>query len=223
MVLWAAAAKRAAAAVVIVHPLVLVRRMKNAALIMIILAGLGAAGCMGHPVTPKSNSGVEQARAFKRFPVYYAGDKIAGLPLTSVNRDPVTAPPGTPTAPKIRRAGGISSFDFTYGSCTISTGTEGSCSLPLSIQVYPACVRYLGLYKGFPVPMNTRIRGAPAAYFEGGYRLEIQTGTTTIVIFGNRSRMRAAVAALRGLNVPVGPGAKLPHPAPGALDGSLPC
>jgi len=98
--------------------------------------------------------------------------------------------------------------------------------LPLSIQVWPACARYPALYgqgPGSPVPKKTRIRGVPAAYFEGGYRLEIQTVASTIVIFGGRSRMRAAVAALEGLNVNVGPGQKLPPPVRGALDGSLPC
>ena len=76
---------------------------------------------------------------------------------------------------------------------------------------------------GGPVPRKTRIRGVPAAYFEGGYRLEIQTGESTVVIFGSRSRIRAAIAALEGLNVGIGPGQDLPPPAPGALDGSLPC
>lgn len=201
--------------------------MRNAALVTIVLAALGGGGCNGQPakLKLKSNSGTEQARAYKRFPVYYAGEKVAGLPLTAVNREPVTAPPGTPTAPKIRRAGGVSSFDFIYGSCDIPSVGEG-CSLPLTIQVWPACARYPALYgggPGSPVPKKTRIRGVPAAYFEGGYRLEIQTGASTVVIFGGRSKMRAAVAALEGLNVNVRPGQKLPQPVPGALDGSLPC
>ena len=200
--------------------------MRSAALITVILASLGGVGCKGQPVKLKSNSSLEEARRYQRFPVYYAGDKVAGLPLTSVNRDPVTAPAGTPVAPKLRRAGNVNSFDFTYGSCVIPSGGEGSCSLPLSIQVYPACARYPALYgsgPGSPVPKKTHIRGVPAAYFEGGYRLEIQTGASTIVIFGGRSRMRAAVAALEGLNVEVRPGQDLPPPVPGALDGSLPC
>jgi hypothetical protein len=58
---------------------------------------------------------------------------------------------------------------------------------------------------------------------EGGYRLEIQTGASTVVIFGRRDRMQKAVDALEGLNVPVEAGAPLPSPVPGALDGTLPC
>src|SRR5688572_21640374 len=175
--------------------------MKSGALIASVFAALGAGGCEEQPVKLKSSASVDQARTFERFPVYYAGEEVAGLPLTAVNRDPVTAPPGTPTAPKIQQAGGTSSFDFAYGSCVIPSGST-SCSLPLSIQVWPACARYPALYgqgPGSPIPSKTRIRGVPAAYFEGGYRLEIQTGASTIVIFANRSRMRAAVAALEGL------------------------
>src|SRR5207245_527701 len=66
-----------------------------------VIAALVTGGCSGHPVELKSNFSVAQARAFGGFPVYYAGEKVAGLPLTSVWRDPVTAPPGTPVARKL--------------------------------------------------------------------------------------------------------------------------
>jgi hypothetical protein len=201
--------------------------VKGAARNTIILAALIGGGCSEDAAKVKVDPGIEQTRSFKSFPVYYAGEEVAGLPLTSVHREPVTAPPRTPVAPKLRRKRGqVMSFDFAYGSCSVAGG-EGGCSLPLSIQVWPACARYPALYDwgpfAGPTPRKTRIRGVPAAYFEGGYRLEIQTGASTIVIFGNRKRMRAAVAALQGLNVDVGPDEKLPPPVPGALDGSLPC
>jgi hypothetical protein len=57
---------------------------------------------------------------------------------------------------------------------------------------------------GSPTADETTVRGVPAAYFEGGNRLEIQTGTSTVVIFANHP---ATVAdALRGVNndVPTG-------------------
>jgi len=172
----------------------------------------------------KSNYSVEQARHFRDFPLYYAGAEVGGLPLSSVNRTPVTAPPRTPVAKKLGGAGRRYSVDFTYGSCPIASAEEG-CSLPLSIQVWPACARYLALYDGplSPKPRRTKVRGAPAAYFEGGYRLEVQTGEATIVIFGRKDRMRQAVEALSGLNTNVRRGERLPAPAPGALDGSLGC
>jgi len=172
----------------------------------------------------KSNYNVEQARSFREFPLYYAGSEVAGLPLSSVNRTLVTAPPGTPVAKKLRAGGRHHTIDFTYGSCSLASA-EGGCSLPLSIQVWPACARYLALYEGplSPKPQRTRVRTAPAAHFEGGYRLEIQTGEATIVIFGRKDRMRQAVKALSGLNTNVRSGERLPAPAPGALDGSLDC
>jgi hypothetical protein len=55
--------------------------------------------------------------------------------------------------------------------------------------------------------------GVPAAYFEGGNRLEIQTGNSTVVIFANRP---ATVAhALRGVNSNFPPGVDLPAPGLG--------
>jgi hypothetical protein len=75
-----------------------------------------------------------------------------------------------------------------------------------------------------PEPRMTRVRGTTAAFFEGGTRLEIQTGTTTVVIFAFSKRKALAVAeSLRGVNVPVSVCDRLPPPAPGALEGSLPC
>jgi hypothetical protein len=68
------------------------------------------------------------------------------------------------------------------------------------------------------------VRGVPAAYYEDGRRLEIQTGTSTVVIFGRKQAEVVTVAdALRGRNVPVRARDNLPAPAAGALDGSLRC
>ena len=202
--------------------------MRSAALLAPLVL-FAPAGCTDDRPKPdqlalNSNYSVEQAKEFREFPVYYAGTEVAGLPLSSVNRTRVTAPPGTAVAKKLAARGEVDSVDFTYGSCPLRSADEG-CSIPLTIQVWPACARYPALYDGgfSPKPQPTTIRGVPAAYFEGGYRLEIQTGASTIVIFGNRGRMRRAVAALSGLNTSVKPGEPLPVPVRGALDGSLAC
>src|SRR5215475_12710766 len=206
--------------------------MKSAALISVTaLTAILAGGCNEHRVEGgrsvelRSNYSVEQARRFHGFDLYYAGAEVAGLPLTAVTRDPVTAPPGTAVARKLRHTSGLSSIDFLYGSCVVPEGSEGGCGLPLDIQVWPACARYPALYVGplAPEPKPTRIRGVPAAYFEGGHRLEIQTGDATIVIFGGKRLIRKAVNALEGLNVRVPAGNELPPPVRGALDGSLAC
>jgi hypothetical protein len=115
---------------------------------------------------------------------------------------------------------------FLYGSCELPRG-EGGCSLPVSISNEPACSRNLSMYgQGFGSPSlhRTRIRGTEAALLEGGSHIEIQTGTTTVVIFAFSKRSALAVArSLRGVNVPVSESDSLPRPAPGALQGKVAC
>jgi hypothetical protein len=71
---------------------------------------------------------------------------------------------------------------------------------------------------------SSTVRGVPAAYFAADPRLELYTGTVTIVIFGaGRTQLLAAAAALRGVNRDVGEGERLPEPAAGAIAGKLTC
>src|ERR1700694_1197533 len=130
--------------------------MKSAALTSIVIAAIISGGCNKHAVKLKSNSNehavklkgnysAARAKTFHRFPVYYAGNEVAGIPLTAVNQDPITAPPGTAMARKISRVRRPSTIDFSYGSCVVPFGGE-SCGLPLDIQVWPACARYPALY-----------------------------------------------------------------------------
>ena len=82
------------------------------------------------------------------------------------------------------------------------------------------------MYNGSLSPKRDvkRVRGTTAAFFEGGSRLEIQTGTTTVVIFALSKRKALAVArSLRGLNADVSPREPLPPPARGALAGTVRC
>jgi hypothetical protein len=113
-----------------------------------------------------------------------------------------------------------------YGTCEIPAGDEGGCSLPVSVSNEPACSRNLSMYGGALSPKAhlTRVRGTTAAFFEGGSRLEIQTGTTAVVIFAfSRSEALSVARNLRGLNVPVSETDRLPSPVPGAVDGTLRC
>ena len=95
--------------------------------------------------------------------------------------------------------------------------------------VWPACVRNPAVYARnrspvAPRPVPSTIRGVPAAGFEEGRRLEIQTGMSTVVVFGPTPQFARALAAeLRGLNVAVERGAPLPPPAPGVVNESLSC
>jgi hypothetical protein len=184
------------------------------------VAGVVLAGMFGYlggstTVHPKGNYSVSEARSYKGFPVFYPGESINGHRLSAVSRDPL--------GPMRRNQ---ESVLFMYGSCEIPAGNEGGCSLPVSVSNEPACSRNLSMYSGALSPKVhlTRVRGTTAAFFEGGSRLEIQTGTTTVVIFAFSKRKALAVAEnLRGLNVPVSAGDPLPRPAPGAVEGTLPC
>lgn len=159
----------------------------------------------------RGNSTVSEAKQFRGFPVFYAGRDVNGYELALVRRQSL--------GPMRKDQ---ESFGFTYGTCE---GGNDACNFPVEISNEPACSRNLAMYGPLsPVPHRARLRGAPAAFFEGGSRIEIQTGTTTVVIFAFSRREALEVARnLRGVNTPVGIGQVLPPPAPGALQGKVPC
>jgi hypothetical protein len=118
-------------------------------------------------------------------------------------------------------------LSFLYGKC--KADGDAGCQPPLEAQNWAACERNLSTYRltprGDPVPRKTlTVRGVPAALFEDGFRLEIYTGKTTVVIFGtDASRIRRAGEALRSVDGTVGPQDRLPPPVPGAVQGALKC
>jgi hypothetical protein len=164
-----------------------------------------------HLAPIQSNYSVEKAKAFTRFPIYYAGDSVTGYALTAVEHDSHPA----------------EAISFLYGDCTPPMDSkghyDGGCALPVEVQVWTACFRNPSLYggQGSPTPNETTVRGVPAAYYEGGRRLEIQTGTSTVVIFADSPATIAA--ALRGVNNSVPTEVDLPAPAAGAMTGDLKC
>jgi hypothetical protein len=164
---------------------------------------------------PKSNFSLEHARAVSDRPVYYAGDRVDGLPLVAV----------------LRRNDTADFMSFVYGDCLVSGPT--GCAPPVEVQVWHACKRHFGLYNQpipgtpipeAPIPELKTVRGVPAAVFEDGLRLEIHTGKSLIVIFADsRERTEQVANALEGLNVGISKGAQLTKPAAGAVEGKLPC
>jgi hypothetical protein len=157
------------------------------------------------------NYSASEAARSRDIPVFYAGRNANGYELSAVLRDPSGMGGNDPA-----------SIEFIYGTCDRSG--EG-CAPPIEIANEPACRRNLSLYGPLSsVPHRTRVRGTTAAFFEGGSRLEIQTGTTTVVIFAFSKREVLSVARnLRGLNVPISMSDRLPPPAPGAVEGTLRC
>jgi hypothetical protein len=127
----------------------------------------------------------------------------------------------------LRREDAANYVSFVYGEC--EARNEVGCAPPGEVQVWPACLRNPAVYVRnrspvAPRPVPATVRGVPAAIFEDGHRLELQTGTSTVVVFGETPPfVRALAAGLRGVNVAIAHGAPLPAPAPGALEGSLGC
>jgi hypothetical protein len=122
--------------------------------------------------------------------------------------------------------------EVSYGDCHAAPGN--TCSLPLTVQSWPACERNLSLYDRYPGPVDAdppqhtslSIRGVPAASFNDGEWLEVYTGDTTIVIFGQTEQLQEAAAnALVGTDDgdKVTASEELPDPEPGATSGQLSC
>lgn len=164
--------------------------------VLVSVVGLGGAPGPGLPAPTE-------------FPLYDAGESVDGLPLTAV----------------LRRNGAAQHVSFVYGDCTPADDT--GCPPPVEVQVWPACRRNLHLYKGgrsgTPLPERTTVRGAPAAFLEDGLRLELQASRSTIVVFaGSRAQVLRVARALREVGKSAD-GADLTPPAPGAVEGTLPC
>ena len=184
--------------------------------VLLVGAAVIAASSSGSPdgqaQRGKSNFSIAQARSFADYPLYYAGDDVAGLPLNYVLRQPIN---------RMQE-----SVSFIYGDCTPSP--HAGCAPPVEIQIWPACIRNPSIFKGpapyAPVSEAATVRGVPAAFFEGGHRLEIQTGTSTVVVFGaERSQVSTVVTQLQGVNVEVEPAQELPAAEQAALAGTLKC
>ncbi len=156
-------------------------------------------------VRPRGNTSLGQARAFRRYPLYFAGEAAAGHRLEAVIRTHRTSP-----APHTE-------FSFIYGRCR-AIGGQG-CAPPLTILLWPACYRYETRYA---IPRNEHgvIRDVPARTSREFRRLELYPAGTTIIINGgglkSRAQLLEVARRLRGVNVPLPPPASLPARPPHA-------
>jgi hypothetical protein len=162
---------------------------------------------------------VSSLRSFRNFPLYWLGTSVEGFPLRVIG-DRLDKPfPG-----ETHRANYIS---FIYGAC--QTPFNDGCAAPVEVQVWPACERALADYRLYPdgpaLPHeDLTVRGAPAAAFDDGRRLELYSGRVTIVIFGyDADAMKGLASHLRGANNGLGEQDDLPPPAAGSRSGSLQC
>jgi hypothetical protein len=159
----------------------------------------------GQLVRPRGNTSLTQARAFRGYPLYFAGETAAGYQLEAVVRIDRTSP-----APHTE-------FSFVYGSCRSIRGQ--ACTPPLAILLWPACYRYETRYS---IPPRERrvVRDVPARTLRGFRRLELYPAGTTIIINGaalkSEAQLLGVARRLRGVNVPLRPAASLPARPPHA-------
>jgi hypothetical protein len=195
-------------------------RVIAALAVVLVVGGLAVAAGSGSPpaggvaadrqAPPRGRSSLREARGIDDFAVYFAGETIAGLPLSAVEE----------------RAGDARYVSFLYGDCRAED--HQGCALPLEIQTWPACARSLALYDAAdpyaPKPERARVRGAPSGLLDEGRQLELQTRDSTVVIFGESSALvNRAAAGLRGVNNADAPGEPLRPPVAAALEGDPPC
>lgn len=133
---------------------------------------------------------------------------------------------------------------YIYSDCGLipelqPPGAFIDCPNVLEIQTWPTCERSLADYEldpGVPLPQEPlgMRRGVPAFAFDAGNRVELFTGSSTVVIFAAEPhRIASVVAALRPAPPATPPASPVAHtgaaigdlPAPslGAMTGSLSC
>lgn len=174
-------------------------------------------------------TGIEDPINFK---IFSAGRTVAGLALNDVTR---RCDRGTPADERPANF-----TNYIYGDCEIAAGATG-CQPPLQIQSFPACQRSLADYslEGEPLPYKELERIGEAVVVEidlmGERRIEIYTGSTTIVIFATeadlarqvldqlRAQERGSAPATHAAELNNDPEPSLPAPRAGAIKGELPC
>jgi hypothetical protein len=176
-----------------------------------VLLGLPGCGSVRETAPLRGDLTLEDAWAFDEFPLYFAGERVDGLPLVAI----------------LRRSDTANYVSFVYGDCTPMASDQG-CAPPAEIQVWPGCSRPAGHYDeaapgAAPVPERVRIRGVPGAFFDDGTRLELYARGLTIVVFA-RSRADALglAGALRSVKQPAA-GGDLPAPERGGSEGVGSC
>jgi len=206
--------------------------MNTRKLIVAILVTVTAAGgavllsdaqfAIGTPTQPpiQGNSTVARAAAFSEYELYNAGASVDGLPLTAVHRVDAAPNPIEPVRADF--------FTFVYGDCTVTSGEEGGCGLPLEIQIWPACERNPSVYSPDEIREPVKVRGVPGYFYDDGTRLELTTGSSTVVVFGHPARLLDVAKRLvpaNGLAKSLGVTKQtdLPKPKAGAVEGTLAC
>lgn len=167
------------------------------------------------------------------FEVFSAGAAVAGVPMTAaVRRCDSGALADEATANYLA---------YVYGECQSQSQTGESCLPPLQIRSYPACERtYVDYsFEGKPLPYTELppINGAKVIEIEFlvDHRIEIYTGTSTIVISAAdwslaeealeqlRAQPTGQPPATSASSLAQGSQGSLEPPVKAAIEGDLPC
>ncbi len=174
--------------------------------------------------------GFGAAKAFHRYPVYWAGAEVLGMPLEDIEGH----------AGYEKRA--PSGWSLLYGTCELSGSDHPSCAPPLQIQVDSTCKRWaseLNQLEDLVVFRGAKAVWHPGIPLQGGGTaeagpLEIFTGRETVVVFvesfglkhtyGLNDPEKVAFETAGQLRTVHQAAPKpLPPPVPGSLAGKLPC
>lgn len=171
-------------------------------------AGLCLSACSAD--SDSAPPSLSQLKDFQAYPVYYSGTSVAGNPLVEVMGDP-------DQYEDEREA----SFILIYGECK-DPPDEGGCPPPLQIHSQSTCTRWASLGPNEPRLFDLRGAKAHRPMPGGGASLEIFTGQVTVTMHAeSQNLLDKAVQALRTVHQKQP--TPLPPPAPGSLEGKLPC
>ncbi len=160
------------------------------AFVMCALA-LGSCGntIQDEPIGPKP---LETVMVQSHFPVYWAGLKFAGLPISGVSIDPSEA------------------VSIRYGDCVI--GGQYTCVTPLSIVTSPDNSFLPG---GATATSVTAVRNAKVSSSRAGRTLALATGVVVVSVYADRASLaREALSMMAPINEVGGPLEPLPAALP---------
>lgn len=160
------------------------------ALPLIIIALLTSGGSDPEPAPDAATVGAAQKAA--AFPIFWAGEAVAGLSLTAVTRD-------------------RGQVNVSYGTCT-PAGGEGGCAPPVTVQTTSICARN-PLILDLRPRASSRVRGVPARDYGDYLSLEIDTANVTVFTRAEyREQVLAALRSARATAPAAAPGAELTPP-----------
>lgn len=143
----------------------------------------------GDDASPPDAADVRALQDAVAFPLYWAGESVAGLPLTAVQRDG-------------------RQVNVSYGDC-VPAGGEGGCSPPVTIQTTSICDRNPLILDVRPRTSRS-VRGVMAREY-GDRNLALEVGTSNVTVFAVPEAREQVIAALRAAREPPpGAGADLP-------------